>query len=140
MAQFLFYADAGDLFKLEPGESPRHSFVCMHGLGIHIDARAQLYSIIMGKFFQDALAMEELVDDLGTEATWVNRLLGELVERLGELDEQAVIDAVQHWMQCEEMESLQISQDDLREYIFALVNLCQNALQEDACVYTFTAV
>lgn len=140
MAQLLFFADASDLFDLEPGESPRDSFVCMHGLGIHIDARAQLYSIVTGKFLQDALEMEEPVDDLGTDATWIGRLPGELVELLSELDEQAIAESVGHWMACEEMESLQISKDDLLEYVYSLVNLCQNALQEDACVYTYTAV
>jgi hypothetical protein len=139
MAQLLFYADSRDLYKLEPGESPKNSFVCMHGLGIHIDARAQLYSIVMGEFLQDALAMEELVDDLGTEASWISRLHGDLVERLGELDERAIAETVTHWMLCEEMESLQISRDDLLEYMFTLVNLCLSAHQEDACVYTFTS-
>ena len=140
MAQLLFYADGDDLFELEPGESPRDSFVCMLGQAIHIDARAQLYSIITGRFLQDALAMEEPVDELGTEATWISRLQGELVELLGDLDEQAVIETVEHWMLCEEMESLQISRDDLLDYLFSLVNLCLSARQEDACVYTFTSV
>jgi len=140
MAQLLFYADSGALIDLEPGESPRGSFVCMHGLGIHIDARAQLYSIVTGEFLQDALALEELVDELGTEATWVSQLPAELVERLSELDEQAIVETANHWMLCEEMESLQISQDDLLDYLFGLVNLCLSARQEDACVYTFTSV
>jgi hypothetical protein len=109
-------------------------------MGIHADARAQLYSIVTGEFLQDTMAMEELVDDLATEATWVSRLPDELVARLGALDEQTATDAVKHWMFCEEIEHLQISEDDLLEYLFALINLCENALQEDACVYTYTVV
>jgi hypothetical protein len=140
MAQLLFYADPEDLFHLEPGQSPRDSFVCMLGLDIHIDARAQLYSIVTGSFLQDAQAMEAPVDDLGTEASWISRLPHELVGLLSDLDEQAIAETVKHWMACEEIESLQISEDDLLDYLFSLVNLSRNALQEDACVYTFTSV
>jgi hypothetical protein len=140
MAQLIFFADSGDLFNLEPGESPRDSFVCMLGLNIHIDARAQLYSIVTGKFLQDALEMEEPVDDLGTDASWIGRLPDELVGLLSDLDEQAIAETVKHWMVCEEMESLQISEDELLDYVFTLVNICQNAIQEDAGVYTYTTV
>lgn len=140
MTQLLFFANASDLIRLEPGQSPGESFVCTPGMGIHADARAQLYSIVTGEFLQDTMAMEELVDDLATEATWVSRLPDELVARLGALDEQTATDAVKHWMFCEEIEHLQISEDDLLEYLFALINLCENALQEDACVYTYTVV
>lgn len=140
MAHLVFFADPRDLIELEPGESPRDAFVCMLGQGIHIDARAQLYSIITGKFLQDALEMEEPVDDQATEATWIGRLHSELVACIGKLDEQAIIETVGHWMSCEEIESLDVGQDDLLDYLFALVNLCQNCLQEDAGVYAFTSV
>lgn len=140
MTQLLFFADSRDLIELEPGESPRGSFVCMPDQGIHIDARAQLYSIITGQFLQDALEMEEPVDDLATDATWINLLRGELVESIGKLDEQAIIETVGHWILCEEIEELGISQDDLLDYLFALVNLCQNCLQEEVSMYSFTSV
>jgi len=140
MSQLLFFADPLELLNLSPGESPRNAFACMHGRGIDGPARAQLYSIVSGSFLQDALEMEISVDELSTDSSWINGLTDELVDCLGQLDESAISETVAHWQQCEEIETLDVTQDDLLEYLFALVNLCQNALQEDARVFTYTVV
>jgi hypothetical protein len=138
MTQLLFFADPDELSMMDPEASPSEAFICMLGQGIHADARAQLYSLVAGEFLYDALNMEEPVDDLSTPASWINKLSDSLVEQISALDEETIIDTLEYWQQSEEVEGLNLDKDELLEYLFALVSLCQQAKQENASVYTYT--
>lgn len=138
MARLLFFADPDELWEMDLEGPPSESFVCMLGQGIHIDARAQLYSLITGDFLDDALKLEEPIDDLSSSTSWITKLPETLVEKISTFEEEDILEVLEHWQQCEEIETLGLDKDDLLEYLFALVSLCQNAVQEGACVYTYT--
>jgi hypothetical protein len=110
----------------------------MLGQGVHLDARAQLYSLIAGVFLDKALAMEEPLDEFSTTESWISKLPDSLVEKIATLEEEDILQVLEYWQQCEEVEGLDLDKDDLLEYLFALVSLCQAAVDENACVYTYT--
>ncbi len=138
MARLLFYADPSELEQMDLEGPPSESFVCMLGQGIHLDARAQLYSLIAGVFLDEAMAMEEPIDELATPDSWISQLPGLLVEKIASLEEEDILQVLEYWQQCEEVEDLDLEKDDLLEYLFALVSLCQAASDENAGVYTYT--
>jgi hypothetical protein len=138
MARLLFYADPAELWEMDVEGPPSESFVCMLGQGIHLDARAQLYSLITGVFLDEALAMEEPLDELSTKTSWISKLPDSLVSKLATFEEEDIVQVLEYWQQCEEVEGLGLDRDDLLEYLFALVSLCQAAADENACVYTYT--
>lgn len=139
MPELIFLGGAEPVQELEFDEDPVHIFPCMHTRGLHIEARAQLYALVSGSFFDEALEMESLHRSLTEEGPTIHQLDPALVRKLGALDEQDIGEVVSLWGESREVEAIEMDTDDLLEYVYLLVNLCQAAANEDELgVYVYS--
>ncbi|HJN49679.1 MAG: hypothetical protein QGI68_07740 [Pseudomonadales bacterium] len=139
MQNLLFIADEDELSKLQPDDNPKDSFTCMNGLGIDLEMRAQLYSLINGEFLDDCLLLEEPLQTSSDEGPWITRLPRELTQQIADLADEQLTEVVDNWRECSDVEAADLGQDDLSEYLYILTNLCQNTMQEAGLhIYTYT--
>mgnify|MGYP001156829440 CR=1 FL=1 len=139
MANLLFIAAEGELSKLQPDDDPIDSFTCMNGLGIDLEMRAQLYSLISGDFLDDCLLLEEPLQRPFDEGPWITRLPRALTRQIAALEDEQQVELVDNWSECSDVATADLDPDELTEYLYILSNLCHNALQEeDLHIYTYT--
>jgi len=139
MAQMLFIAEESELKHLQADDNPIDSFTCMNGLGIDLEMRAQLYSLITGDYLDDCMSLEEPVKELSDEGPWIARLPSSLTQQLALLEDDQITELAENWSECGDVEATDLSLDELSEYLYVLANLCHNANQEvDLHIYTFT--
>ncbi|MEX2490067.1 MAG: hypothetical protein WD356_11150 [Pseudomonadales bacterium] len=131
MPSLIFLASQERVEDLEIDEDPVHTFPCIHSRGFHDEARAQLYALVTGRFFDEAMELECLYRSLSDEGPTVYEFSRELVSRLAALEQDQVTEYVELWSECAEIEAMDTSRDDLNEFVFLLVNLCQAAVNED---------
>ena len=126
--------------ELEADENPADVFPCMSAHSIHAEARAQLYTLVMHSFLDDAMQLEPLVRELTEDGPNIHQIQDSLVEQLSTKDEDDIEELVSHWIECEPIEALELDADDLNEFLFQLVHFCQTAYQgEDLGVYIYVA-
>lgn len=139
MAQLLFIAIESELDRLQEDDNPIDSFTCMNGQGIDQEMRAQLYSVITGSFLDDCLSLEDPVKQLSAEGPWITRLPSALTQQIASLEDHELTEVAHNWSECSEMETADLSLDDLLDYLYILANLCHNCTREpDLHIYTFT--
>lgn len=131
MPELIFLASQERVEDLEIDEDPVHTFPCIHSRGFHDEARAQLYALVTGRFFDEAMELEILDRTLSDEGPTIYAFDRELVSRLAALEQDQVTDFVDLWSECAEIETMGADTDDLSEFVFLLVNLCQAAVNED---------
>lgn len=138
MPELIFLGTAERVEELESDEDPAHGFPCIHSRGLHREARAQLYALVTGRFFDEALDLEFAERHLTDEGPVIHALESELVQALAHLDEEDIGRYVDLWMECREVEDLNMEPEDLVEYVMLLVNLCQAAAnEEDLGIYVY---
>lgn len=139
MPELIFLGTAERVEELEIDEDPAHAFPCIHSRGLHRDARAQLYALVTGRFFDEALDLEFAERHLTDEGPVIHALERELVQALAGLDEDDIAGYVDLWMECGEVEELDMESDDLIEFVMVLANLCQAAVnEEDLGIYVYS--
>lgn len=139
MPSLIFLASQERVEELEIDEDPVHTFPCIHSRGFHNEARAQLYALVTGQFLDEAMELEYLYRSLSDEGPTVYEFSRELVTRLAALEQDQVTEYVELWSECAEIEAMDASPDDLNEFVFLLVNLCQAAVNEDDLgIYVYT--
>ena len=139
MARLLFIAVESEMARLQADDNPIDSFTCMHGLGIDLENRAQLYSLITGDFLDDCLSLEDPVHQFSDEGPWITCLPAELTRKIAALEDDQIIEVVGNWSECSDAEAADLSLEELYDYLSILVNLCHNAAQEaDLHIYTYT--
>ena len=139
MAQLLFIAVESELAYLQADDNPIDSFTCMKGLGIDLEMRAQLYSLITGTFLDDCLSLEDEVKQFSAEGPWIARLPRALTQQIANLEEDELTEVVENWSECSDVEAADLTTEELSDYLSMLINLCHNATQEeDLCIYTYT--
>lgn len=122
----------------EADEELTDSFPCMSTAHFDRDARAQLYSLVTNTFLDDALSFEQLARSITEEGPCFYKLDIDLVERLANLDEDEIGEIAEHWLECEELESLDPEVTDLYDYLYQLVHFCRTAsADDDLGVYVF---
>lgn len=131
MHQIIFVGSESRVEEIEPDENPADAFPCMSSQQYFSEARAQLYSLVGGVFLDDALAMEELFTSLTDEGPFIYRLDRTMQQALAELDEDAIAEYAELWMQCEEIEGLDTEVNDLYEFLYQFVHFCHTAGDED---------
>jgi hypothetical protein len=139
MAQSLFIAIESEMARLQADDNPKDSFTCMNGLGIDLEMRAQLYSLITGDFLDDCLSLEDPVHEFSDEGPWITRLPVELTKKIAALEDDLIIEVVDNWSECSDLEAADLSLEELSDYLSILVHLCHTAAQEaDLHIYTYT--
>lgn len=123
----IFVASEDLIEELEPDENLADSFPCMSTQPFDRDARAQLYSLVTHQFLDDAWSLEVLIHSLTEEGPWIYALEAGLVTRLAELDEDDIEELAAQWIDCEEVESLDLEAVDLHEFMYHLVDFCRAA-------------
>lgn len=115
------------------------SFPCMSTQQFGRDARAQLYSLVAGNFLDDAWSMEVLTRSLSEDGPYIYELDNNIVARLAELDEDDIGEFAELWLECGELESLDLEVNDLYEFMYQLVHFCRTAeAGDDLGVYVFS--
>ena len=135
MHEIIFIASASSLETMEADDNPAESYPCMSSQQIHREARAQLYALVTGEFLDEAGQMEFLDRMLSDEGPYIYQLDGQLRESLAQLEEDQVEDLVQLWMQCGEIEDLDLDASDLHDFTFQLIHFCQIGCNDDLGVY-----
>lgn len=120
---------------MEPDENPANEFPCMSSQQFHRDARAQLYALVMGEFLHEALGLEVLDQTLSEEGPYIYRLDTDTQNALAYLDEDGIESVANSWQQCEEIEQLDLTENDLHDFLFQFVHFCQTASNDDLGVY-----
>ncbi len=138
MPQIIFISSADAVESLEEDENPALAFPCMSSQQFHRDARAQLYALITGEFFQEAREMEALDRMFNTDGPVVYRLEDHLTQVIARLEEDDVEQLCLSWMQCEEIEVMDIEPDDCHEFMFQLIHFSQVATHDDLGVYIYS--
>ena len=124
--------------ELEPDENPADVFPCMNAMGIHIEARAQLYTVVMQCFLDEAMGFESLIHSLGMSGPNILQLELPLMDKLAGKDENDIEELVSHWIECEAVEELELDSEDLNDFLFQLVHFCQTAKQGELGVYIYS--
>ncbi len=125
--------------ELESDENPADVFPCMYAQGIHAEARAQLYTLVMQSFLNDAMELEPLIRPLGDAGPNIHQLEVSLMHKLASKDENDIEELVRHWIECEPVEALELDSEDLNDFLFQLVHFCQTARQgEELGVYIYS--
>ncbi|MCB1694086.1 MAG: hypothetical protein KDI19_15050 [Pseudomonadales bacterium] len=138
MHQIIFVGSEDEVSDLELDENPADSFPCMSSQQYFRDARAQLYSIVSGVFLDEALEMENVFKALTEEGPFIYRLDREMQEQLARLDEDAIAEYAELWVECEEIEQLDTEVNDLYEFLYGLVHFCLTAQDEDMGVFIYS--
>ena len=125
--------------EIEPDENPADVFPCMNAMGIHTEARAQLYTVVMHCFLDEATGLEPLIRSLGVAGPNILQLELSLMNKLAGKDENDIEELVRHWIECEAVEELELDSEDLNDFLFQLVHFCQTAKQgEELGVYIYS--
>ena len=143
MPELILLSSEEQILTLEPDENPADIFPVMYCNGIHADARAQLYTSLLGVFFDEAQSLEELCLEMDLYGPFVFRLDQGLMERLADIAEDQVPGVVQEWSRSGEIESLGVYDSDLVEllstFLFNLIHFCVTARQEsELSVYIYS--
>lgn len=122
------------VLDLEPDENPADHFPCMPCEGVHTEMRAQLYSQLMGIFFDEAESLELLVLEFGPYGPYVFKLDFTICERLADVQEDDIEQIAATWAEAADMSSLNLDDEDLREvlsrFLYNLVHFCMLTRQE----------
>jgi len=138
MHQIIFVASTDSISTMEADENPSQAYPCMSSQQFHRDARAQLYALVTGEFLHEASEMEYLDRTLSDEGPYIYILSAGLLESLARLDEDNVEALSLSWMQCEEIEALDLDANDLHDFMFQLVHFSQIAFNDDLNVYIYS--
>ena len=134
MPELMLLGSAEQLRDLDPDENPADTFPCFPCEKVHLEARAQLYARLLGIFFDEALALEELVREMGSYGPFVYRLNNRLLDALAATQEDCVAGIADGWAESADMETLGVYDTDLLEllttFLFNLINFCLTATQE----------
>jgi hypothetical protein len=136
--QIIFVGAEDSVANMEPDENPANQFPCMSSQQFHRDARGQLYALATGEFLDVAMGFEMLDQTLGPEGPYIYRLDGGVQSTLAYLEEDSIEALAGSWMMCEEIEQLDLSENDLHEFIFQFVHFCQTAMNDDLGVYFYS--
>ncbi len=137
--EIIFVGEAERVETLEIDENPVHVFPSMPVFTLHRDARAQLYSIITGTFFDEALGFELLHLAFTDDGPYIYRLDQRITDILASLDEDRIGEYAELWLECEEVESLDPETNDLYEFLYQLASFCYSANnEEDLGVYVYS--
>ena len=138
MHQIIFIASEDSVVSMEADENPSESYPCMSSQQFHRDARAQLYALVTGEFLHEASEMEMLDQALTEEGPYIYKLSMVLVTNLARLEEDTIEEISLSWMQCEEIEALDLDANDLHDFMFQLVHFAQIAFNDDLSVYIYS--
>lgn len=138
MHQIIFVASEDSVVSMEADENPSESYPCMSSQQFHRDARAQLYALVTGEFLHEASEMEMLDQALTEEGPYIYKLSMVLVTNLARLEEDTIEEISLSWMQCEEIEALDLDANDLHDFMFQLVHFAQIAFNDDLSVYIYS--
>ncbi len=119
------------IVELEIDENPVDVFPCMNSFGIHEEARAQLYTIVMDLFLDDAMELEPVVRPMTEDGPFIHQMDNDLVETLASKNEDDIEALVAHWVDCVAVEELALDSEDLSDFLFQLVHFCQTARQDE---------
>lgn len=138
MHQIIFVGADDSVANMEPDENPANNFPCMSSQQFHRDARAQLYALAQGLFLDEAFAIEILDQSLGDDGPYIYKLSENTMESLARLEEDGIEELAKAWLECEEIEQLDLSENDLHEFLFQYVHFCQTASNDDLGVYIYS--
>ena len=125
--------------EIAADENPADLYPCMNTLGIHAEARAQLYSLVTGSFLDDAMQLEPLVRQLTEDGPNIHLLDTSLTRQLSDRDEDDIEELVSLWLECEPIEALELDGEDLSDFLFQFVHFCKTAIQGDGLgVYLYS--
>ena len=138
MHQIIFVGAEDSVADMEPDENPANEFPCMSSQVFHREARAQMYALASGEFLDAALGFEMLDQTLGQDGPYIYRLDPGVQRTLAYLEEDGIESLASAWMLCEEIESLDLTENDLHDFIFQFVHFCQTATNDDLGLYLYS--
>ncbi|MBV1876686.1 MAG: hypothetical protein KUG79_03490 [Pseudomonadales bacterium] len=138
MHQIIFVAAEDSAQAIEWDENPADSFPCMTSQQFHRDARAQLYALATGAFLAEAAEMEYLAKTLSDDGPYLYQFTAPLIQALAQLNEDQVEALANHWLECEEIENLDLSNNDLHDFIFQLIHFCQLSVNDGLNIYVYS--
>ncbi len=128
MPDVIFIADR-ELIAETDG-SPAEGLPTMHCHSIFQGARAQLYALLTGSFYDEALELEVLVLHGEGSGPMVYELDTRLVDTLANLEEDDTAPLIAPWQETAEIEAISVDDSDLSDFLFSLIHLCQIARNE----------
>ncbi len=138
MHQIIFVGAEDSVAEMAPDDNPANEFPCMSSQQFHRDARSQLYALVQGVFLDEAIALEVLEQTLTDDGPYIYRLDPNTQNNLANLDEDGIEELASTWLECEEIEQLDLAENDLHEFLFQYVHFCQIATNDDLGVYIYS--
>ena len=138
MHQIIFVGAEDSVAEMAPDENPANEFPCMSSQQFHRDARSQLYALVQGVFLDEAFELEMLEQTLTDDGPYIYRLDPNTQTNLASLDEDGIEQLASAWLECEEIEQLDLADNDLHEFLFQYVHFCQIATNDDLGVYIYS--
>lgn len=134
--EIIFVGDEHRVKSLEIDENPVHVFASMPSHQLHRDARTQLYSLVTGLLFDEALAFERLHRSFTDDGPYIYKLDHRLRDIFASLDEDRIGEFAELWHECAEVESVD---DDLYEFLYQFASFCYAANHdEELDVYIYS--
>ena len=138
MSQIIFIASSESIATLEDDENPAQAYPCMSSQQFHREARAQLYTLVTGEFLHEASQMETLHRAFDDDGPYIYQLKPRLRQALARVEEDHIEPICLTWMQCEDIEVMDLESSDLHDFMFQLVHFCQTAGSDDLGVYIYS--
>ena len=138
MHQIIFIASTEAVDSLESDDNPAQEFPCMSSQQFHKDARAQLYVLVLNKFLDEAISLEQLNRTMSYDGPFIYQLHDDLTEALARLEEDQIGDVALSWLDCAEIEQLDVDTNDLHEFMFQFVHFCQIAVNDDLSIFLYS--
>lgn len=138
MHQIIFIASTEAVGSLESDDNPAEEFPCMSSQQFHKDARAQLYVLVLNKFLDEAISLEQLYRTMSYDGPFIYQLSPDLTEGLARLEEDQIGEVALSWLDCAEIEQLDVDTNDLHEFMFQFVHFCQIAVNDDLSIFLYS--
>ena len=139
MHQIIFVAEPEQIDDLELDENPADHYPVMSSQEFHRDARAQLYALVTGTFFDEASELEILRRSLTDDGPYIYQLEASTQRSFSRLDEDTLGEFAERWAETEEIELLDRDVNDLYDFLYQFAHLCHVATQgEDLGLFIYS--
>ena len=114
-----------EIEALAPADAPDEIALCLNTRPLDRAARLPLYALLEGLLIEEAGGLESLVQAIDADGPYLFRVDEKVCDKLARFEDEAVETLLLNWSACAAIEGLQIDQEDLLKFLFALTHLCK---------------
>jgi hypothetical protein len=126
-----FLASPAELERLKEDIVPAEEFDSVDAKGIDQVKLAQLYEIVCGLPYLDAMSRFRLVHEVSEDGPWTTTVDPELVSALADLSDSELLETASRWSKIEEFTLDGWSESDVMDVLTRLQQLAKEAVENE---------